>query len=147
MPTDWTTRIATYSRVPGFDPAIDWAIHDLSPGQPAPGRRYYFVPGDQQRWMPVVILLNKGSARDFWEGVADGDRFISESERNAWWTSNLRISPLFLNPPRGLEKLKFFSATVTKKFLDGLLERELVPKIVARIELSLPLRARSLPPS
>lgn len=138
MPKVWTTTPKNYSRLLGVDPAIDWALRNES----APGRRYFFVPGDATDWFPVVILLNKGcnvSVRDFWEGIP----FIDPKKRKEW-KETLRISQFFLDAPQGLDALKVFSAMVNQAFLDELINLKLVPGIVARIELSLPLRARSL---
>ncbi len=146
MPIAWTKRAAHYSRLPGVDPALDLVIDpDPDPSKEAPpGQRYYFVRADPKGWLPVVLLLNqttKISVRDFAKGIP----FIPEKKRTAW-EGNLRISPFFIDPPEGLEDIKFFSAMVNMDFLNTLVDEKskLVPEIVARIELSLPLPARSL---
>jgi hypothetical protein len=140
MPTVWAKTATNYSRLLGVDPAIDWALRNEN----APGRRYFFVSGDPTDWFPVVILLNKGSnvgVRDFWEGIP----FIAPKERKAWKETQ-QIPQFFLHAPQGLDALKVFSAMVKQAFLDKLIDPKLnlVPRIVARIELSLPLRQRSL---
>jgi hypothetical protein len=140
MPTVWTKTATNYSRLLGVDPAIDWALRN----EHAPGRRYFFVPGDPTDWVPVVILLNKGSnvsVRDFWEGIP----IIAPKQRKAWKETQ-QIPQFFLDAPKGLDALKVFSAMVNQEFLNKLIDPKLnlVPRIVARIELSLPLRERSL---
>ncbi len=134
MAAQWSVRDARYSRVPGVDPAIDWVLQENAPGQ-----HYYFAQGYRTDWYSVVLVLNVSVA-----SFAKGDPFISESERDDW-SANLRIPEFFISAPQGLEKLNFCSALVTRKFFATMQQRSLVPKIIERIELCLPLRARSLP--
>ncbi len=133
---EWSVRDAHYSRVAGVDPAIDWVLQEG-----APGPHYYFAPGYRTDWYSVVLLLNVSVA-----SFAKGDPFIADSERDDWLAST-RIPEFFINAPKGLEKLNFCSALVTRKFFWIMQQRSLVPKIIQRIELCLPLRARSLPVS
>lgn len=128
----WTKRVAKYS-LAGIDPAVDWAI-----GESAPGRAYYYPSGEKPDWHPVVLVLNKVTVRDF----AEGDPFIPVEGR-ADWKDRLRIPDFYINPPAGLDSLKVCSAMVKEKFFDEVLK--LIPEYVRRVELSLPLRARSLP--
>ena len=134
MAIQWTVRDARYSNVPGVDPAIDWVV-----GDDAPGLRYYFAPGYRTDWYSVVLLLNVTVA-----SFAKGDPFIAASERDDW-SANLRIPEFFISAPKGLEKLNFCSALVREKFFAIMQQQSLVPKIIQRIELCLPLRARALP--
>jgi hypothetical protein len=134
MAIQWSVTDARYSSVAGVDPAIDWVL-----GENSPGPRYYFAPGYRTDWYSVTLLLNVSVA-----SFAKGEPFIVDSARDDW-SANVVIPEFFISAPKGLEKLNFCSALVTKKFLWIMQQQSLVPKIIRRIELCLPLRARALP--
>src|SRR5689334_15436635 len=134
MAIQWSVRDARYSQVAGVDPAIDWVLQEN-----APGPHYYFAQGYRTDWYSVVLLLNVSVS-----SFAKGDPFISDSARDDW-SANLRIPEFFIDAPAGLEKLNFCSALVTKRFFAIMQQQSLVRRLIGRIELCLPLRARSLP--
>src|SRR5262249_34762693 len=119
VPSTWSTSEPTYSRWAGVDPAIDWVL--------GPGRRYFFVPGDQRQWFPVLLQLNKISARDLATGT---NIFDSQAERDAW-AATLRVPRFYIDPPKGLDKVKYCTAMVTEKFLQLVVSNELVPDLIA----------------
>lgn len=132
MPLEWSIDEPRYAGIPGIDPGVEWAL--------GPGRRYFFPPGRQQDWMPVLVLLDGISAAEF----ADGSGFIEDSQLPEWRRS-VRVSPLYLTPIPAFEAVPQCTAMVTETLFEMLSENDALQRVVTRVTLGLPLNQSSLP--
>jgi hypothetical protein len=120
----WDTR--------GVDPYADWAL--------GPGRTYFFLPGRQDEWVPVLLQLTI-SVEAFAEGL-----HLEEQGRGAWKES-VHVSQLDIEPEAAAEDEPYCTAMVREKFFfDALRLNKQVRDAVADVTLGLPLDSESLAP-
>jgi transposase InsO family protein len=99
------------------DPYFAWALET---------RYRYLLPGGAEERIPIIIELNGITA----QALALG-RWRAPDRWQTW----LRIPPLYLQPPGGLERATYCTATVTSRFFEELGHHPILKKVVQRVGL------------
>ena len=89
----------------GIDPYIFWLL-----GQ---GRNYYFLPGRQHEWIPLLLLLSdEFTAQEF----AEGAHITAEQKRVAWRRA-IQVPSLYTDSPLIAGKGAYITASVSVDYL------------------------------
>ena len=128
-------KVVSGNGTPGIDDNLEvpWAL--------GAGRRYFFLPGRQDEWMPVLLRLNGISARDFADML-----FIDDAEERRRWKDVVRVAPFYLEADAGADAAPYCTAMVREEFF-RMLERDArIRKLVESVTIGPPLDSDSLPP-
>ena len=124
----------------GIDPYLFWLL-----GQ---GRSYYFLPGRQHEWIPLLMLLSDElTVQEF----ADGAHITGPEKRSAW-QSAIRVPSLYTDPTIDAGKGSYITASMSTDYLlkDFLEDEELradVRRAVRSVTPGLPLDTPPAPPA
>jgi hypothetical protein len=135
MASQWVTVEPGFSRVPGVDPAVEWALGE--------GADYFFPSENQRQWVPILVQFKEELSESEFES---GRRFVAEG-----WKVPMRVGRVhtadFADRP-----VRFTTALVSRAYFLRLVElwpdpkfKEAYEKYIARIILGLPLDDDSLP--
>src|SRR6266581_4297263 len=112
----WTERTLSFPPAVA-DPYFAWAFES---------RFRYLLPRGADDRIPIIIELKGTTAQEFASGkwrAPDG------------WQKWLRIPPLYLSPPDGLERATYCTATVTREFFKQLAKHPVLKEVVQRVGL------------
>jgi hypothetical protein len=131
---EWVKVDSNYVHISGMDPYVEWAL--------GAGRANFFLPGRQQRWLPVLVRLKGISPQEF----ANGQQFVEDGQSLALWRASVRVSALYTGGERD-DRETYCTAMVRPGFFEFVKRSDTLRDSVARITIGLPLDAESLPPS
>ncbi len=135
MASEWTTVEPGFSRVPGVDPAVEWALGE--------GADYFFPSENQQQWVPILVQFKEEISESEFE---NGKRFIAEG-----WKVPVRVGRVHTADSAD-RPVRFTTALVSRAYFQRLVDlwpnkefQEAYKKYIARIVIGLPLDDDSLP--
>jgi hypothetical protein len=131
MQAGWREAESRNTNYPGADPYLEWAT--------GAGRTSYFLPGRQDNWLPVLVLLRGITAKEF----ASGENLPVDFD---FWKISVRVPDFYVSAPEVPgEQETYCTALVTEHFFELLNDNETLRNFVPQITLGLPLGAESLP--
>jgi hypothetical protein len=89
----------------GIDPYIFWLLGE--------GKQYYFLPGRQQEWIPLFLLLSdEFTAQEFADGA-----HITATERRVAWQRAVRVPSLYTDSTIVAGKGSYITAFMSASYL------------------------------